>query len=52
MKTTIEISNGVKTYKITPVGEDIFFEDECRVATTMPEAELFAIIDEYFQEQL
>ncbi len=50
MKTTIEISNGVKTYKITSVGEDIFLEDE-KFETTISEAELFAIIDKYFREQ-
>ena len=51
MKTTIEITNGVKTYKITPFGDEIYLENEREEAMTISEVELFEVVDEYFQEQ-
>ena len=51
MKTTIEITNGVKIYWLMSFGDDIFLENEQGEAMTIPEKDLFDILDDYFQRE-
>lgn len=52
MKTTIEISNGAKIYKLFPFGDEIFLENEHGEAMTISEKDLFDILDDYFEREL
>ena len=51
MKTTLEISNGVKLYRLSPFDDEIFLENECGEAMTLSEKELFDLIDEFFERK-
>ena len=49
MKTTLEISNGDRFYRLASIGDDIFLENERNEAMTISEKDLFDIFDDYFR---
>ena len=50
-QTQFTITSGIKIYKLTFVGLEIFLENELEEAMTISEKDLYDLIDEYFKRE-
>ena len=51
IQTQFVITSGIKIYKLTFVGSEIFLENERGEAMTLPEKDLFDLIGKYFERE-
>jgi len=52
MKSTIEITNQARIYRLTIVGDQVYLDNEREESMAFSEKDLFDIIDDYFRREL